>query len=434
MRRATAAALRSPLALFELPRRSWGYFALYLGLAAALMVGAAFAFDAYSEELKATIYRFVFPESWHLAVDLLIGYFFSEETRLLAINLVIQASLQLVTLTLFPVKEALSSSYEGEARLVDEEQKEHPLWKQGLQELQYLLLFVGVYGLVFLIGREGGPWRRVIAMVLSYSWLYFTYAVDFVAPLFQRHEGHYSEIYKTLLVRLPAALIFGAIFAAPSMVAAALWAKHPEWDLPLALGVVFGANVIGVAWAAVSGTYLASVLYPVFRARERSHLLVRWGGSLALTAALAAVGYLYWGIGTVLYHKSQILKCRYGVDLASARFRRPTLLTLVTKRAELGLGVDVEIENPTGVDVAIENNRIEILHDGKKVGDARLEPLTVEAGQTRTVPLDLELGVTGEAWSQGMDLLSTEGWTIVLYVEVVPGYEFPIALLGERTP
>ena len=83
----------------------------------------------------------------------------------------------------------------------------------------------------------------------------------------------------------------------------------------------------------------------------------------------------------------------------------------------------------TAIDVELEENRIEFLHRGEKVGDASIDPMIVPAGETRVVPLSLHLGVTAAALSQGLGLLSTEDWAITLYIEVVPEYEFPITLL-----
>ncbi|WP_428261728.1 LEA type 2 family protein [Haliangium sp.] len=422
-------ALLSPTALFRLPRAGWSWLGAYLGAGGLLLGAVTFALHRHQDDLTGLLYSYLFPVDWHGGVDLLREHFFLAQQRVVLINAVITASLLAVTVLLFPLKEWLSASFERHAGLVPEPVHEHPLLVQGWQELQLFLLYLAVQGTIFVLGYPPVPALKLAAAGLGYLFLFFTFAVDFISPLLQRHQGRYSQIIK-LLARHPlAALTFGALFSLPPLAIGALWEANPGWSWPLALGLLFGVNLLSIAWAAVAGTWLAARLLPALPLTRRPGPKTRTLAWLGLLGLLGANVYLYGHLLISAHHKSQVLKCNYSVDLGSFRLGRPDLGDLLADEVAVDLGFAVEIENPTRFDLDIEDSELEVAHQGRVVARTRLARVAVPAHQTRAQEVDLELRVDPGAVAFDSALIDPKRWQITLYLDVAPYLRIPVYLL-----
>ena len=150
---------------------------------------------------------------------------------------------------------------------------------------------------------------------------------------------------------------------------------------------------------------------------------------LALFLLLVGNAYAFGVVGSSLHHKSQILKCHYRVDWDSFGFERPGWLGLLGQTIDVGVHIDVDIENPTPFLVKIENNRVDVRHDGQEVATTKLSPLTVEPGHSSRQRVSFTLALSRDALlHEGRELFSADGWQIILYVEVASGFWFPIYL------
>lgn len=424
--------LISPGSVVRMPRRAWLYFGLYLGACALLLGFVAWLLGKYEDDITALALGYVLPSSWHFAADLLIDHLLSEQHHLVIVNALVTASLMAVSLLLFPVKELVSASFETRGNLLGGlEIHEHPLWEQAWQEVKLLLLFVAVQGTIFWLGFLPHPAGKVAAVLLGVLFLWFSFAIDFIAPIFQRHLGHYSQIIKTLLRYAPAALLFGLLFNLPTILVGKLWGSNPHWSWGTALFLLFGVNVLCIAWAAASGTWLGSQLYPGFVRVRRSHPASRALTWLVVLAVLAGNGYLFGALGLSVHHKSQILKCDYGIDLDSFGFETPDLSALLDDELDVGMHVDLRIDNPTPFDVEIEPNEVIITHRGTRVGTVKLAPMRAPAGQKVTQTLRFTMRVTPSMITRGSELLDVDNWKMVLYIDVAPYFRLPIYLLGK---
>jgi len=173
-------ALRSPRALARLPLRSWAWLVLYLGLSSAILALIAWQLGAHKDELRALLLGYFFPESWHTTVDFVIDRYFAEQHAAVIVNATIALGLACVSLLLFPVKEQVSASFEVHASLTDEPIEELSLAMQGWEEVKLFLLFVAVQGSIFWIGYGADPVRTNAAIALSYFWLFYSFAIDWV--------------------------------------------------------------------------------------------------------------------------------------------------------------------------------------------------------------------------------------------------------------
>lgn len=422
--------LRSPLILFRMPARTWLWFGLYLTLCGLVLGGAATVLIAYQEDARQALIAFLFPESWGLAVGLILDRFVGNQQRIVVINAVVAGGLLLTTMTLFAVKETVSQSLEKRGRLTDRPMSEHPLWEQGWEEVKLFVLFIAVQSCIFWIGYHPGETRATAALILSHVFLALTFSIDFISPVFQRHNGHYSTILKTLARRPFTSLLFGALFSAPVVVISYLWAKHPEWSWERALALLFGVNVLCIAWATVAGTWLGAKMLPSFEATRRSSPLTRIMAYVLVLGTLGYNGYRFGAIGRSVYHKTQILKCDYDVSLSSFGIDTPSLLSMVgSGKLEVGVHFELRIKNPTSIDVRLEDNHIDIAHAGDLIGEATISPMTVPAGETITKRVGFEVSLSPLELRKGTELFAGDAWTITLYIEVADGFEFPIYLL-----
>jgi hypothetical protein len=406
---------------------------VYLGAAALVLGLVATVIVRHRADLLELALDYVLPGDWQLAARLAISKFFAQQEQLVLTNAAIAASLLVVQITLFPLKEQVSASLEEDAQLVPEPVEEHPLWFQAWEEVKLFLAMLAAQGTIFWIGYSDDPLRGRIAIVASYVVLFASIAIDFLSPILQRHKLRYSVIVKTLAAHPVLVFAFGALFALPSLGATTLAAAHPAWGFATQLGVAFGGQVLGIALAAIGGTVAGAPLVSQARRHHRSSVPVRLVAWAVLLGLLAWNGYRFGAVGRSLHHKSQLLKCDYAVDWSSVRANLPSALDLAlaakTDKLTLSVELDVTITNPTSVDVEIETNRLEVRQQGELVAQTKLPELAVPAGATRDVHVTLPLSLAPSQALRIRELFTTKGWTMTLYIEVARGFELPVYLL-----
>jgi hypothetical protein len=423
------------LAPRRLRGRGWAWFAVYLALCAAILGATARLLAAYKGDLVELVTRYLFPGDWRFAGHMLIERFIEAQDRTVLVNGAIAASLMVVQILLFPVKEQLSATFERQARppLTDEPQREFPLWFQAWEEVKLFLIFVAAQGSIFWIGYATDPARKQLATALSYLFLFASFGIDFLTPVLQRHQQRYSTMLKTLALHPVTVLGFGALFTLPPVLVGQLVARHSELAFSTAAGALFAANVVTIAWAAVAGTHVGAQLLPDARRTRRPAPITRLAAWALLLGVLGWNGYRFGAVGLALHHKSQILKCRYDLEWTSIRVDRPGVLGLASglgrDEIEVGVSFDVTIENPTAFDVVIEENRLEATHLGTRVAESRLTPVTVPAGGKTSAAVRLPLRLHPSQLMKGRDLLRGGDWAITLWLEVADGFWFPIYIL-----
>jgi len=388
-----AALVGAPAAPLRMRAGAWALLLLYILLAGGLLGAAAALLLTYQEQARAAILGHVLPESWVVAADWLIDRFLASQTRAVLVNALVSGTLVATGILLFPLKEKVSAAFERGSGL----------------------------------GYPPDPTRKLAATVLSYLVLFFSFAIDFISPLLQRHGLRYSQILKTLLRHPFAALPFGAFFSAPAVAVGLVVARSPEIAFSAAVVAIFAANLVSLVWGCVGGTWVGAKLLPAARLVRRSSLPVRGLVWLLLLAALCAQGYVFGAVARSFHHKSQLLKCRYTVVPGTLSFSRPRLVSLLRGKVSVKVAFDLQIENPTPFDVAIEDNRLEVKHGESLVATSRLAPLAVPAKERRVQRLQLSVEARPSVLLKGRKLLQ-DAWDVTLYLRVAEGLELPIYL------
>jgi hypothetical protein len=421
------------LAPFRLRARSLGRLILYVLACAVLLGGAGALLVRHKDDLLDLIAAYLLPESWRFAARSLVQRFVHAQARQVLVNASVTACLTVVSLA-FPWKEKLSASFEDDAHLAAQPGRGLPLWLQAVEESWLALVLVTLQLSIFWIGYPPDPRRRQIALALSWTSLFFSTGVSFLAPLLQRHRLRYPTILK-VLARRPLTLFgFGALFALPPVLAGR-WAVASGLPLQRAVALIAGTTIASVAWATIGGTAAAARFLEPALATRPPHVLTRVlvNGALLVLAALNL--WLYGTVLRSLHHKSQLLKCHYSVAPSSLRVQLPDLTEAWKLRAvRLGLSFDVEIENPTDFDVEIEDNRLEASFDGRVVARTRVTPLAVPAHQKRTPHVEIPVALDLSVLSRGRELLDGNRWAATLFLRVTPDFELPVYLLSSPAP
>jgi hypothetical protein len=423
------AAIFAPL---RLRLRSLAWLVFYAAACAALLGGGGMLLVRHKSDLLELLAGYLLPEGWRFSGRTLVERFVHAQARQVLINASVTVCLTAVAL-MFPLKERLSAAFERDARLTPEVGRGLPLWLQALEEGWLALVLITAQMTIFWVGYSPEPWRRQLAMGLSWTSLFFSTGVSFIAPLLQRHYLRYATIVK-LLAKRPLTLFgFGALFALPPVLAGRYALEH-GWPMQRAVGAVALTVIASVGWATIGGTATAARLLPAAQATRPPWLISRAVVNLVLLAAAAANLYLYGSVARSLHHKSQLLKCHYRVEPSSLKVDLPSELgTLLSPSgAKITVKMDLEIENPTDFDVEIEQNRIDLRFDHQPVALTAVSPLAVPAHATRTPHVEVPLMVNLSILSKGRALLDLTHWSATLYLQVTPELELPVYLLQSR--
>ena len=427
--------LRAPAAPAKLRGRGWAFTLLYLFLAAVILAGIAALVISHEKQIRGLLVSYLLPEKWRFAGDLLARFLVTSQSKAVIANAIVSGAMILVSALLFPVKEKLSEAVERDGQLTDGAHLPLPWWRQGLEELLLVVVYAAGFAGIFWIGYAPEPGRKLLAEVLSYVFLFFTVAADFISPVLQRHGMTYSRIIAALLKRPFASLGFGACFALPAVLAGLHVSHHAELSFANAVVLLFGASVLSIVWAAIAGTWLGAQLLP--RARDQRAFpwplrLIAWAGLLGV---LGWSGFVFGNLGVALHHKAMILRCEYHADFKSFGLDLPklglgtALSTILGGGVPVGAHLTLEIENPNEAAVALERNRLEVRHKETLVATSRLSPFTVKAGEKRRERLDFTVRLNPRALLKGRTLFSNE-WRITLFLEIAEDFEFPIYLLA----
>lgn len=418
----------APRGILRLSARGRRLAALYVGLAVALLGGLGVAVLALEGGARRVLLSWLFPAELHAPADFFVGYVFKSQTRQVLANALVGVTLLVVSLVLFRVKERLSQAVERDADLTGgRELRELRWWQEGLEEVKLTLLYIAAFFVIFWLGHDPAPWRKIASTGLSYLLIFFSYAVDFGAPLPMRHGLRYSQIVKAMLRRPLVTFAFGAVFSAPVIVAAQVVAHVPDLGAGATVGVVFGANVVSIAWAAVGGTWFGARLLPTVETQERSWWPTRVAAWVALLTVVGVGTYAAGNLVVALQGKSQILKCRYSPDWATLKVDKPALGALLGGQVRTQVSFDVVIENPNRLPVRLEDNDLVIADgDGIVIARGRLLPLEVPAGATVRTTVGLAVVLEARALLAGASL-NPANWRVTLLVHL-DGFDYPIYL------
>ena len=438
----------------------------YLAVAGALVGAVAYAGLRGQPALIDGLNHYIFPSSWHGFSSRLVAMILERVPPDVWVNGVVLLGLQIAALTLFPLKERISLAVEREQGLSEDSPDEFPLVRQGVEELKLLVINLALGGAILWLGYSTAEWRRDVASILSHLHLAGFFAVDFMAPMAQRHRASVEQILSALARKPVAPMLFGLILTAPSSLM-----TRSDGQAASMLLLVFLANAVPMAWATLAGTRLMASdlrrvqsVVPVSRRGVLAAWLLAGGWVMTQGAVLGAVA-------SSVHAKSQVLKCDYSLPMDGFRVDQPSWMALLSGRLELTGYVTLAVDNPTEFDLAMEKNRLVIAVDGAPWWEGSIPTLRASARSETRVKVPFEVTVTAaqalegakQGWSKAKALWSRvsevfkrmdspasvvdqaertiaatqlrfeaarQRVSVTLYLEIFSGFEFPIYLLA----
>lgn len=422
------ALLEAPRAAFRVRGRAAWLSLLYLVLAAVILGAVAVAIAASEGDVRRALVAWLFPSEVQGAADLVATYLLEAQTRAVLTNLLISASLLLVSLLLFRVKERLSAAIEAdEGLLAGRPHDELPWWKEGLEEVKLIAFYVALFFVVFAIGHGSAPWRRELATALSYAVMFLTFAIDFGAPTPQRHGARYGQVLRALLTQPIATFGFGALFSLPLVAVARLATSSQGLGPGGTVAVIFGANVVGIVWGAAGGTWLGARILPIAERIRPAPAGLRAAWWAVILAIVAGGTTLTVALGETIATKSQILRCSYDVDWSTLAVQRPGLGRLLGGEVDVGVGFDLTISNPNELAVELEENHLDVADGDRVIATTSLAPLSVPAGGSVRTRVELTVTVRAKAFLEGARF-DPSAWSITLWVRLGDALDYPIYL------
>ncbi len=425
--------------------RTWAWLIAWALLAAAILAATAHIALTGVEPVEQFILERYLPERAWGTAKWLIEHFADAQIRAAIVTTTLTGGMLLVSVLLFPLKERASATFERDSQITAHMRwREPPLWRLGLEELWLLVLYGALSSLSFWIGYGGGEGRRITALVLTQLIMAFTLTVDYLAPAMQRHGWRYTQVVRQVIRRPGTVLAFGLCFGAPAILATQLLEEPAAHELTRNLVILVAVQLACLCGALWTGT--------IAGARICREVHQPSAAGLPITAHLATWGLMIFtalSLGSVAraaYRALPLLRCDYSLVPSSWSLGRG-------EGAGLRLSFELEIHNPTPWEAELEKHRIEIIHDGDHLAEAKLEPFTVPAGARERHPaafeLDAKAGLAKKGlgaaldWKRhgwraaGKSLLEgatdTQAYAVTLYLPT-PVMEFPIYLTEAAKP
>ncbi len=377
------------------------YVLIYLTAMAGIFGALGLLVADNADALRVGLLKFFLPDSLVGVAD----YFaepFIQRNLPEVLNLLVTSMLVIIPMLTFPLKELASARYEADLRSGDpgwSKPDDLPLWRQSLDELLLLAVFIGLVLLALRLTLT--PGLAVIGSVMTHLILTVSFAVDFMGPTLSRHHVTPSDIYRVIIVKYPLqSLGFGFLLSLPPLAAAKV---VPRIDDPV-MGFVLLAvvNVVCIVVALLVGTVAGTKLAD--RVKElRPVSMVFKGFFWATLLATLVFNGLFFGSGAkALYEVTPILKLKWSYVSDSLEFEAPGL-TNPTAR----LSFQVDVTNPTSRDARIGDNSIVLMHKGDEVATTKLPEFSVAADATARQHVSFHIGAGGGLLKKGWSVLKS---------------------------
>ncbi|NVK87634.1 MAG: hypothetical protein HWE13_05890 [Gammaproteobacteria bacterium] len=417
--------------LHHMRRSSFIWLAVYLAVGCVVFIICGSALLHHQEGIKQALLNYLFPESWQAISEQLLRFFFESQAQQVLANLIISGSLVVASLFLFPIKERLSYAFEQDLKLPLGSARELPLWQQGLEEARLLFFYVTAQMAILWIGYYPYTWATQLSVILSYLFLFYTFALDIIAPTLQRHQYSYGRINKLLGKNLAASLSFGALFSLPALLIGQWLLAQEDYNLLEVSVTLFIINLFFIAISIPVATYIAVQLARYSKPLAPVSSIVTW--------LSYSVGLILFVTGTMLHarliqsmhHKSQVLKANYSLDWDSFEFRFGSLSDALSGKNFGKIEFDLVIENPTEYDLVFERSLILIEKNAVTISEITVQGFQVPAQNEHHIKMEIDAISDFSSISDFSTAL--KDWRIELRIELFPDIPFIIALYGNES-
>ncbi len=356
------------------------WFIIYV-LAALLVLGGLLNLGVHlGPKLEDWLMAKFIPEVWQSTVDDLIHRLFRDELRSFLVTSGFGLGIVIIGLTLFPLKEKLSATYEKERFPELEKQAQAPLWRQGLEEVKLAGLYLILQGMSFYLAMQGQTTLATLGSSLSVAYLVGAMAFDHCAPFFQRRDRKLHGILWIFLRHAPLrTFLIGLICIGPVLL---LEKTLPSSLSPtIAISILVFTEVLGMACATLLGCHLGAALL-----KEDPKLILNppprsWTISyraVVLTLSIWLVIFFGWWAKGAITHAS-FLKCRFRPLWQEAEIRLRDTSMIVS--------LPVQVRNRSEGSIDPTELTIEIQGKGIIEGEVMLQGPIIQGSETKNLEL-----------------------------------------------
>jgi len=419
--------IAAPMSLRLARAATLRWCALYFAAGSLVFFTLSWVLLEHQQEIKQALLDYLFPESWQWLSERLGLFFFEAQAKIVIANAILSGSVVLASVFLFPIKEQYSAAFEREAGFDNGPQREFALWMQMQEESKLLLLYLSAQSVILWLGYYPYGWAQASSVALSYGFLFFSFALDFIAPTLQRHRIKYTVIVTVLMKNPLLALFFGALFSAPMLLLSHYVFSREALTLIEMASVLFIASSLFYALAIPAGTHLASALFAEAATTRGPGPQGKRVIYAAVLVTLISMLFLHGGLIASAHHKSQLFKARYSIDWASVRYQLPALSAFLQGQVTSELSFDLTITNSTEFDIVIEPSQLVVDKGEFAIATVDLAGFSVPAGTQQQVVVALDsISNVGQITGSGPLF---EGWQIDLHFELWPGIPFIISVV-----
>ncbi len=353
------------------------WFAIYI-LSAGVVLGVFIAAGVHwGPGFKEWLLASFVPTDWHPVIADFTDRLFAREFRNFLVTSGMGIGLVLIGLTLFPLKEKLSLTYEQEHFPDLHRPREPSLPRQGLEELKFAGLYLLLQGLSLYLALFG---YQFASSVLSIGYLVIAMTLDHCSPFFQRRTHSLHGIIWILLCNAPwRSLALGAVFIGPVI----LLERLLPADLPPlgAISLLVLTEVMGMALATLAGCHLGASLVTTKPALADSPPPKAWTISyrvslITLTIWLG-IFFGWWAKGAITHHR--LIRCKYRPLWSEINVR--------IRDTTIHLTLPVEVTNRSRGKIDPSDLVITLQGEGVLDGTVHLNGPEIAANESKIFPL-----------------------------------------------
>jgi uncharacterized protein involved in cysteine biosynthesis len=427
--------VQAPIQIKSIRTNTLIWLLVYLGTGFVVFTAFSWALLHFELDIKHALLDYIFPKSWHELTEPLLIYFYQAQAKVVIGNMILGASLVIASIFLFPIKEMVSARSEIDLSTTKANQSVRAnlalqplsLREQFFEESRLLFLYLTTQMVILWIGYYPYDITQWLSIILSYIFLFKTFAIDFISPTLQRHRLSYAVILRALLRRPVLLLSFGALYCTPAIISAHFLFKIESLHLVEIAAYLFAINMIFLALAIPAGTYVANTMLTNMKTAQGWSAEIMKRIYIWLGVCFIVFGYLHSSLFKSLHHKSQILKAEYEFIWSSFDAALPSFDALMNGKALSSFQMTLQITNPTDITIEIEDSVIWIEKFDAQIAQVDLKGFSIAPGQQKEIILSIDsltdLSQLGELTAL------FEGWHMDLHIDIWPGIPVVVNLI-----
>ena len=382
------------------PKFTKYWFILYV-LAALLVLGVFLNLGVhFGPKLESWLIVKLVPEVWHSTVDDFLHRLFREELRAFFVTSGFGLGIILIGLTLFPLKEKLSATYEAERFPELEKQAQPALWRQGLEEVKLAVLYLLLQGFSLFLTLQGHPVLAHAGTALAIGYLIGAMTLDHCSYFFQRRNRQIHGIIWILIRHAPLqSFLIGLVCIGPVLL---LEKALPSGFNPaIAIALLVFTEVLGMASATLLGCHLGAALLKknpnLAKEPPPRSWTISYRGLVALLAIWMTVFFAWWTDRAITHYR--FMQCHYRLLWQETGFQ--------IRGQHVLISLPIEIDNQSSGQIDPTELKIAFLGEGAVQGSAIVKGPVIPAGESAILRFAFEADLNESALLHLPEFLKT---------------------------